>query len=212
LISPVKVGALIKVPGFVWAGTYDMELWIINKRKYKVKKKINLNVFPGSGQGGLVTGAGSRIGGTGTVGGLAGASGTGGILGGSGGLGGGGAVSTNTIGAMLYRKPYVWVGTNNCIIRVDVNSQKVVDILNGHSKLIHKIIAIEDQNEIWSSSGDKTICVWDAKVYFHLPLLFSLPSLKQHSSSFSFSFCIFLEWTTQENNSRTRKSSFGHSV
>jgi len=64
-----------------------------------------------------------------------------------------------TIGSMLYKHPYVLLGTSNGIIRLSVLNEKVVDINLGHSKLVHKMISVGD--EIWSCSSDSTICVWD---------------------------------------------------
>eukprot|EP01102_Stenamoeba_stenopodia_P004585 TRINITY_DN1488_c0_g1_i1.p1 TRINITY_DN1488_c0_g1~~TRINITY_DN1488_c0_g1_i1.p1 ORF type:complete len:977 (+),score=147.61 TRINITY_DN1488_c0_g1_i1:215-2932(+) len=115
-IKPINVGAMIKVSGSIWVGTYELEVWIVKKKNYKVGKKFNMS------QSGI-------------------------------------AVSTIT--SMLYKKPYVWIGTNSVIFRVDYKTEKVVDILVAHTKYIHKMIDVG--NEVWSCSSDTKICVWDQK-------------------------------------------------
>lgn len=67
----------------------------------------------------------------------------------------------NVVGSMIYKEPYVWVGTSNAVIRVSADEQTVVDVQGGHTKLIQQFIAVEEEEEIWSCSSDSTICVWD---------------------------------------------------
>jgi hypothetical protein len=68
----------------------------------------------------------------------------------------------NVIGAMIYKHPYVWLGTNNAVIRVLAEEERVIDVQGGHTKLINQFISVED--EIWSCSSDSCICVWDDQV------------------------------------------------
>jgi len=56
----------------------------------------------------------------------------------------------------------VWIGTNNAIIRISAETEKTVDLLCGHTKLVHKMVSVGD--EVWSCSSDSTICVWDSQV------------------------------------------------
>ncbi|KAF2071594.1 hypothetical protein CYY_007084 [Polysphondylium violaceum] len=52
----------------------------------------------------------------------------------------------------------VWAALNNQIARIDVNSQRVVQMLNAHDKAIHCMIEVE--GTIWSSSSDGMIKIW----------------------------------------------------
>jgi len=44
----------------------------------------------------------------------------------------------NLITSMIYKWPYVWLGTDNLIFRVDAATEKIVDTLQGHTRIIHK--------------------------------------------------------------------------
>jgi len=52
----------------------------------------------------------------------------------------------------------VWAALNNQIARIDVNSQRVVQMLSAHDKAIHCMIEVE--GTVWSSSSDGMIKIW----------------------------------------------------
>jgi WD40 repeat protein len=66
------------------------------------------------------------------------------------------------ITCLLFLKPFVWVGTNKLILRVDQQTEKVVDVLSGHSRIVHRMTWVPgtDGGEVWSCSSDRTVRVW----------------------------------------------------
>lgn len=60
---------------------------------------------------------------------------------------------------MLLKLPYVWVGTSFNILRLDAATGKVVDVLRGHSRIVHRLLSVG--KEVWSCSSDRSIRVWD---------------------------------------------------
>jgi len=59
----------------------------------------------------------------------------------------------------------VWVGTESEIVRYNTTTKKKIDSLTQHSKLVHHLIAVVNEQtntiQIWSCSSDNTICIWD---------------------------------------------------
>eukprot|EP01132_Coremiostelium_polycephalum_P008430 gene8430-10349_t len=53
----------------------------------------------------------------------------------------------------------IWIGTESAILRWDANTYEPLDILQGHKKMIHCMIQVD--NHVWSCSSDNLICVWD---------------------------------------------------
>jgi len=54
-------------------------------------------------------------------------------------------VESDSSSAMFFR-PFVWLGTDNVILRVDVNTEKVVNVLSGHTRIIHRFVVFDAYN------------------------------------------------------------------
>ncbi|EFA77446.1 leucine-rich repeat-containing protein [Heterostelium album PN500] len=70
-------------------------------------------------------------------------------------------LESGPVEAILKRDQDVWVALNNNLVRIDINSQRVTQMIKGHEKAIHSIIEVD--STIWTCSSDGTIRVWGAQ-------------------------------------------------
>ncbi|EGG24144.1 leucine-rich repeat-containing protein [Cavenderia fasciculata] len=69
--------------------------------------------------------------------------------------------------AMLKRDNEVWVALSNNIARIDINSQRVTQMIKGHEKTVHCMIEV-DGSTVWSCSSDGTIRIWGSQSGQHI--------------------------------------------
>ncbi|EFA85849.1 hypothetical protein PPL_01081 [Heterostelium album PN500] len=53
----------------------------------------------------------------------------------------------------------IWIGTESSILRWDSTTFEQIDTLQGHKKMVHCMIPVD--NYIWSCSSDNLVCLWD---------------------------------------------------
>ncbi|KAF2070275.1 hypothetical protein CYY_008407 [Polysphondylium violaceum] len=79
----------------------------------------------------------------------------------------------------------IWIGTESSIIRWDANTFEPIDILQGHKKMVHCLIQVNQY--MWSCSSDSMICIWDPingkclkQIKDHSSRVFYLLQVKNH--------------------------------
>jgi WD40 repeat protein len=146
--KPLAANTLIVVENMIWAGTFDLDLLIIDPRDLKEKRRIPLAKL-----------VGPEIG---------------------------------TVACLLYHGDFVWVGTaNGNIVRISAKTEKIVDTLLGHTKVVHNMIPVFDE-EVWSSSTDRNIRVWNTKVTTFIFAMLSFLSLSHSHHLFPHPLLILL--------------------
>ncbi|KYR02814.1 leucine-rich repeat-containing protein (LRR) [Tieghemostelium lacteum] len=87
-------------------------------------------------------------------------------------------LDTGPVECMLRKDQEVWVSLGHQLARIDINSLRVVQMINAHDKAIHAMIQVE--NTVWTCSSDGFIKVWStsgqqlAKIQAHSSRIFTM--------------------------------------